>query len=127
MQHFHVVLRLLQPRQELEEVVVEVVVEVVEVAAALELEALTHLELRVPAVTECRQEGGEMELQLEYWRQTLEGLPPLLELPTDRPRPAVQTHRGAVHRFEIPADLAEALRLVGRRSGATMPSSAFSS
>ena len=40
-------------------------------------------------------QGEVLEQQIGYWKQQLEGAPELLELPTDRPRPAVQTHRGA--------------------------------
>jgi len=40
-------------------------------------------------------EGEGLESQLEYWRERLEGAPPLLELPTDRPRPPMQTYRGS--------------------------------
>ena len=40
-------------------------------------------------------QGDVLEEQLAYWKRRLEGAPPVLELPTDRPRPAVQTYRGA--------------------------------
>src|SRR5262249_857684 len=49
-----------------------------------------------------------------YWRQCLAGLEPL-ELPTDRPRPAVQRFRGAAVHFTVPAALGAALAEVGRR------------
>jgi hypothetical protein len=39
--------------------------------------------------------GNVLETQLAYWKQQLDGIPPILELPTDRPRPAVQTFQGA--------------------------------
>src|SRR3712207_2972579 len=38
--------------------------------------------------------GEVLEEQLGYWRKQLEGAPPALELPTDKPRPAVRTYRG---------------------------------
>lgn len=45
---------------------------------------------------------GEKKTGLEnYWTEKLGGLPALLELPTDRPRPAIQTHHGAVHHFTL--------------------------
>ncbi|GAB19825.1 putative non-ribosomal peptide synthetase [Gordonia effusa NBRC 100432] len=44
--------------------------------------------------------------QLSYWTDQLAGLPDVLELPTDRPRPAVASHRGAAVEFEIPAEVA---------------------
>jgi hypothetical protein len=51
--------------------------------------------------------GGErLERQLAYWREQLPACPPLLELPTDRPRPPVQSYRGA----SLGAPLPEPLR-----------------
>ncbi|MGN5235876.1 non-ribosomal peptide synthase/polyketide synthase [Rhodococcus sp. SJ-3] len=47
--------------------------------------------------------------QIRYWIDALDGVPASLELPTDRPRPAVATNAGAVHRFEIGADLRAAI------------------
>ncbi len=64
--------------------------------------------------------GDTLEAQLGYWRQQLAGLPPLLELPTDRPRPAVQTFRGGRHWTPLPAGLAEGLRSLCRAEGATL-------
>ncbi len=64
--------------------------------------------------------GEVLEAQLAYWRQRLEGAPSLLELPTDRPRPAMQTLRGAQQPVRIgPALLAE-LNALARRQGATL-------
>jgi amino acid adenylation domain-containing protein len=54
-------------------------------------------------------EGAEMERQLAYWRERLAGAPPLLDLPADRPRPAVENHRGATRYLLLPADLSSAL------------------
>jgi amino acid adenylation domain-containing protein/non-ribosomal peptide synthase protein (TIGR01720 family) len=61
----------------------------------------------------------ERELDLEYWRRQLADLS-TLELPTDRPRPAVRTSAGAAHAFEVPAALTERLRALGHGSGATL-------
>ncbi|HEX6751658.1 MAG TPA: amino acid adenylation domain-containing protein [Longimicrobium sp.] len=61
-----------------------------------------------------------LEAQLAYWRGRLAGAPAVLELPTDRPRPAVQTYRGAVLSFEIPAELTARLREAARRADATL-------
>lgn len=47
--------------------------------------------------------GAAMDAQLAFWKQALAGAPPLLELPTDRPRPEVFSHAGAEHRFSMPA------------------------
>ena len=57
--------------------------------------------------------------QLAFWRAQLAGLPPLLELPTDRPRPAVQSYRGAQRTFALPPDISAALNALARREGAT--------
>jgi amino acid adenylation domain-containing protein len=64
-------------------------------------------------------QGEVLDEQLSYWRAQLAGAPPVLELPTDRPRPAVQTFRGALESFVIDSDTAEGLRAVARREGAT--------
>ncbi len=52
-----------------------------------------------------RLTGETLEGELAYWRQRLAGAPPLLELPTDRPRPAVQSYRGAAVRFRVAEEL----------------------
>ncbi|HEU4556995.1 MAG TPA: amino acid adenylation domain-containing protein, partial [Longimicrobium sp.] len=65
-------------------------------------------------------EGGVLELQLAYWKERLSGAPELLELPTDHPRPAVQSYRGAREGVELRGELLELLRAVGRREGATL-------
>jgi surfactin family lipopeptide synthetase A len=58
--------------------------------------------------------------QMKYWRSQLSGDLPVLQLPTDRPRPAVQSFRGATHAVQLPADLSESLRRLSRREGATV-------
>ncbi|HEV3051885.1 MAG TPA: amino acid adenylation domain-containing protein, partial [Longimicrobium sp.] len=73
------------------------------------------------AVWQREQLAGEvLDRQLAYWRDRLAGAPELLELPTDRPRPAVQTYRGASERIELPAELLERLQALGRSEGATL-------
>ncbi|MCL4862866.1 MAG: amino acid adenylation domain-containing protein, partial [Caldilineaceae bacterium] len=57
--------------------------------------------------------------QLAYWKQQLAGLPPLLELPADHARPAVQRFCGALHRFEFSPALGEKLRTLSSRSQTT--------
>ena len=64
-------------------------------------------------------DGAEADRLWDYWRQQLAGDIPNIALPIDRPRPAAQTYRGAVHRFTLDAGLGAALREVGRRAGAT--------
>ncbi|MGW4215308.1 amino acid adenylation domain-containing protein, partial [Lentzea sp. NPDC004789] len=66
-----------------------------------------------------RLSGPELEEQLGYWRQHLSDLPHALDLPADRPRPALPTYRGAVHSFVIPPDLTGKLRALGNQHSAT--------
>ncbi|CAB3759999.1 non-ribosomal peptide synthetase [Paraburkholderia solisilvae] len=63
--------------------------------------------------------GEPFERQLAFWRSQLEDAPPLLELPTDRPRPAVPTYRGALHNFSLDTALTQAVRSFAQREGAT--------
>ncbi|HEU4881440.1 MAG TPA: condensation domain-containing protein, partial [Longimicrobium sp.] len=64
--------------------------------------------------------GELLERQISYWRDRLAGAPELLELPTDHPRPAVQTFRGGNEPIELPGELQEQLRALGRSEGATL-------
>ncbi|MFL5384123.1 MAG: amino acid adenylation domain-containing protein, partial [Longimicrobiaceae bacterium] len=64
--------------------------------------------------------GEVLERQLAYWRRALKGAPPLLRLPTDRPRPAVQTHRAATEIAVLPREAAGAVQALARREGATL-------
>ncbi len=57
---------------------------------------------------------------MEYWRGQLTGDLPVLQLTTDYPRPAVQTFRGAIHRFVLPKGLSEDLKQLGRAEGCTL-------
>ncbi|HEX7239667.1 MAG TPA: amino acid adenylation domain-containing protein, partial [Longimicrobiaceae bacterium] len=56
---------------------------------------------------------------LAWWRDHLAGAPSLLDVPTDRPRPAVQTTAGAIHVFDLPRELLEAVQALARAEGAT--------
>ncbi|HEX2211054.1 MAG TPA: condensation domain-containing protein, partial [Longimicrobium sp.] len=67
-----------------------------------------------------RLQGETLERELGWWRERLADAPALLELPTDRPRPAVQSHRGARVPIAIPPALAERLRAVGQGDDATL-------
>ncbi|HEV7518677.1 MAG TPA: amino acid adenylation domain-containing protein, partial [Thermoanaerobaculia bacterium] len=64
--------------------------------------------------------GETLAAELAYWRERLAGAPPLLELPADRLRPAVQTYAGAGRSFRFGLALARGLRDLSRRSGATL-------
>ncbi|MGW6240423.1 non-ribosomal peptide synthase/polyketide synthase [Streptomyces sp. NPDC055094] len=66
-----------------------------------------------------RLTGDAHARQLDYWREQLDGLQPL-ELPTDRPRPAVRTSAGALHTFQVPGELARRLARSGQRRGASL-------
>jgi amino acid adenylation domain-containing protein len=65
-------------------------------------------------------DGAPLQRQLDYWRAQLADAPPRLELPTDRPRPAVAGNRGAWHTLSLPAELATALGAVARDYQATL-------
>jgi len=69
-----------------------------------------------------RQElqGEKLESQLLYWKQQLANAPPLLQLPTDRPRPTVQTYRGTRQSFLLPKSLTEALKAITQKAEATL-------
>ncbi|QKQ75236.1 non-ribosomal peptide synthetase [Nostoc sp. TCL240-02] len=58
--------------------------------------------------------------QLNYWKQKLANAPPLLELPTDKPRPAVHTFCGATQEFQIDRNLSEQIKIFSQQSGATL-------
>jgi amino acid adenylation domain-containing protein len=55
-----------------------------------------------------------------YWRKRFEQLPPVLELPTDRPRPAVKSFKGATHRARIDAAIYKQIRQAGAKHGCTL-------
>ncbi|HEY4575607.1 MAG TPA: condensation domain-containing protein, partial [Thermoanaerobaculia bacterium] len=64
--------------------------------------------------------GEALEREIDWWRHQLAGLPPLLELPTDRPRPAVQSSRGAERPVRLSSGLVGRAGELGRREGATL-------
>ncbi|MBK8231196.1 MAG: non-ribosomal peptide synthase/polyketide synthase [Candidatus Eisenbacteria bacterium] len=65
-------------------------------------------------------QGGELDRQLTWWRATLEGAEPTLDLPPDRPRPARATGRGATLPYELPEALTARLDALARAEGATL-------
>ncbi|MEB1300204.1 amino acid adenylation domain-containing protein [Xanthomonas campestris pv. campestris] len=65
-------------------------------------------------------QGAELERQVSYWRSHLSGAPVLLSLPTDRPRPAMQSYRGAVLPVRLGQSLTHSLQALAQRQGATM-------
>jgi len=64
--------------------------------------------------------GEVLENEVSFWRRQLAGLPPLLELPTDRPRPAAQSYRGAARPVHLPAALTQQTVALARHQGATL-------
>ena len=84
---------------------------------------LPELTIQYPDYSQWQREwlsGETLQKQIDYWKRHLEGAPHALEIPTDRPRPAVQTHRGGIHRFVYPASLGERLKALGRTEGASL-------
>ena len=67
-----------------------------------------------------RLAGEPLAGQLAFWRQRLAGAPAALALPTDRPRPPVQTTRGASCAIDLPRPLVARLRAACRREGVTL-------
>ena len=65
-------------------------------------------------------QGDKLTRQINYWKAQLAGAPALLELPTDRPRPALQRYRGNLQRFDLAADLTQGLYQLGRKRGTTL-------
>ncbi|MFE9097041.1 amino acid adenylation domain-containing protein [Streptomyces sp. NPDC007264] len=63
--------------------------------------------------------GDEAQRQWEFWQEKLRGAEELLPLPTDRPRPPVQSHHGDVVVIPVPADVYRRIRQLGGPTGAT--------
>ncbi len=67
-----------------------------------------------------RLQGRIFEEQAAYWRRQLHNAAHVLDLPTDRPRPAAQTFHGAKHFFSLAASLTEAAKALSREQNATL-------
>ncbi|MEH2238962.1 condensation domain-containing protein [Nostoc sp.] len=65
-------------------------------------------------------QGEQLETQLAYWKQQLGDSLPTLELPTDRPRPRIQTFSGARESLGLPKTLSEKLKALNQRQGITL-------
>ena len=65
-------------------------------------------------------QGDVLEEQLAYWKKQLAGAPSLLELPIDRPRPAVQSYQGKRLHLELSAEVTARLKDLSRREGVTL-------
>lgn len=65
-------------------------------------------------------QGEVLATHLDYWKQQLGGSLPVLELPSDRPRPHVQSYRGAVQSFQLSKDVTVALKTLSQQEGSTL-------
>jgi amino acid adenylation domain-containing protein len=65
-------------------------------------------------------DGSQLTELLEYWSEQLAGAPERLDVPSDRPRPSVQSYRGKLREFTIDRELAQPLRELARRNGVSM-------
>jgi len=63
---------------------------------------------------------ARLESQLAYWKEHLTGAPPFLNLPTDRPRLPIESHRGAVYAFDLPPALSHAIGDLCRQENTTL-------
>ncbi|MEM9272243.1 MAG: amino acid adenylation domain-containing protein [Cyanobacteria bacterium P01_F01_bin.143] len=67
-----------------------------------------------------RVRGEAYQAQIDYWKQHLAGAPPLLELPTDKVRPRVQTFNGATRKFYLERDLSGQIKTLSQKTGTTL-------
>src|SRR5579885_480900 len=65
-------------------------------------------------------QGEVLEAELGYWKQQLAGAPPVLELPTDWPRPAIQTFHGGLYSFTLPQYVSLRVKALSRQEGCTL-------
>ncbi len=64
--------------------------------------------------------GEVLDKQLKYWQEQLTTVPPVLTLPTDKPRPAIQNFQGGVERFQLDQNVTQGLKKLGQDHGATL-------
>ncbi|WP_218081854.1 condensation domain-containing protein [Anthocerotibacter panamensis] len=84
---------------------------------------LPELPIQYPDFAHWQQQwlqGELLQTQLDYWHQQLTGAPTVLALPTDFPRPPVQSYRGMTHYFSLPRTVTTALTLLAQQEGATL-------
>ena len=65
-------------------------------------------------------QGEVLDRQLKYWRDKLANQPKMLNLPTDHPRPAIQSSKGKIETFFLPAELSEKIKQLSRKENATL-------
>jgi len=67
-----------------------------------------------------RLQQADLQSQLDYWKDHLAGAPAVLDLPTDRPRPAIQSYNGAWHELRLGTATTKALKELANTSNATL-------
>ncbi|HJP04027.1 MAG TPA: amino acid adenylation domain-containing protein, partial [Gammaproteobacteria bacterium] len=85
--------------------------------------ALPELPVQFPDYAEwqvARLDDDDIQASIGYWKQQLAGAPAVLDLPTDRPRPAIQSYNGAWHKLRIPTELSDGIRELARLNNATL-------
>lgn len=65
-------------------------------------------------------QGGVLETELDYWKRQLANAPSALDLPTDRPRPPVQTYAGGMELLTFPSELSTELKSLCQAEGVTL-------
>ena len=65
-------------------------------------------------------QGEVLKTQINYWKHQLQDAPPLLELPTDYPRPPLQSYRGDRDRYSLPSDLTLAIKTLSQQQGVSL-------
>src|SRR5262249_3521533 len=65
-------------------------------------------------------QSGALQRQITYWNRQLDGVPAILDLPTDKPRPPFLSYSGATESFSLPAKLSESLKSLCRQERVTL-------
>ncbi|GFE67456.1 non-ribosomal peptide synthetase [Chroococcus sp. FPU101] len=94
-----------------------------ELAALYQGKALEPLSLQYADFASWQREylqGQKLATLLNYWKEQLHDAPSLLELPSDRPRSAIQSFRGARYKFKLSGQLTDALKTLSQKSGSTL-------
>lgn len=86
----------------------------------LSLPALSHSYAHYVHAEQQLAASAQWQRMADYWQQQLAGEIPMLDLPTDHPRPPVQTYHGATHAFRLDNRLATALQALARQEKTTL-------
>lgn len=84
---------------------------------------LPELKIQFPewaANQKAKIQGDALERKLKYWKEKLAGDLPTLEMPTDHPRPAERTFRGAKHELSVSSEMLDRLKQLSKAEGATL-------